>query len=453
MKQKYFSTLLLSLLFGITNAQNNALQMSNDSYFSCYNVNNINYSDYYLNESSFTIEYDFYLNALTNFNARISSLADSGLYAKPIHFYVNDTGASILSLGNGYSEEVIPGMPTFNVQQWYHIALVVTNDAAKNVKVYVNGIPMVDYNFTTTLEGFYNQNRLNLGANSSYSWTNVGNAKYDNFRIWSTARTASEIANNYASCVARNEPGLVSYFNFDGFNGNQIENLATNSLNYNLFYVYNSYSYVTGSGCSITPLQAPIYVSGGFNAIFYYVDQVNGKPHYKTDNYYCATNITQATCSGAASPFSEIVWENNQWKMRSAYCVMYLSEECGPAEFNGINDNIIGINSNDTPLPPCTGWTNNLTITTSDCTTLATVSQKLEDHITIYPNPTHTILNIEVKEEVTIQVFDVMGKMILFRNNVLNSEKINLTNYPNGVYLVKVTDATGNNKSYKIIKE
>ncbi|CAD0004390.1 LamG-like jellyroll fold domain-containing protein [Flavobacterium salmonis] len=449
MKQKYFITVLLSLLFGITNAQNNALQMSNDSYFSSYNRNSSFYSDYYLNSTSFTIEYDFYLNASNNYNAQFSSFASNGVVAKPIHFYVNNTGASALLLGNGTTEEAVPGMPTFNAQQWYHIAFVVTNSGTKNVKVYVNGVPTIDYNFTATLDGFDGLTDINLGATSYSSTTNTGNAKYDNFRIWSSARTATEIANNYASCLVGNEPGLVSYFNFDGYNGRRIENLFTYSPEYSIFYIFNNYSFVSGSGCATPPLYDPITVTGDFNATFYYAGQINGKPNYKTDRVDCGINTSQARCASSPS-YSEIIWENNQWIIRTGGCVWELGEACVPVSYSGL---AVGINSNDTTLPPCAGWTSNVTVYTTHCTTLATTNQKLEENISIYPNPTPNILNVEVKEKVTIKVFDVMGKMILVRNNVLDSEKINLTNFPNGVYLVKVTDATGNNKSYKIIKE
>lgn len=446
MKQKYFLTLVLSLLLGILNAQNNALQISNDSYFGSYR--SWLFNDYYLNSNSFTIEYDFYLNASNNYNARFSSFADNGVVAKPIHFYVTNTGASTLLLGNGTTEEGVPGMPTFNTQQWYHIAFVVTNSGTKNVKVYVNGVPTIDYNFTATLDGFNELTKINLGATTYSSITNTGNAKYDNLRIWSSARTASEIANNYASCLVGNESGLVSYFNFDGYNGSRIKNLATNSPDYTRFDVFNNYSYQTGGGCTTTPLYDPIRVTGDFNATFYYVGQINGKPHYKTDPWDCATNTTAARCVGTPS-ISELFWENNQWIIRNVSCVYdSVGEECFSLQYSSV-----GINLNNTPLPPCAGWTSNVTVYTTHCTTLATVNQELEENITIYPNPTHNILNVEAKEKVSIQVFDALGKMILVRNNVQNTEKINLTSYPSGLYLVKVSNATGNNKSYKIIKE
>lgn len=448
MKHKYFITVLLSLLFGITNAQNNALQISNDSYFGSYDRSWL-FNDYYLNSNSFTIEYDFYLNTLNNYNARFSSFANNGVVAKPIHFYVTNTGTSTLLLGNGTTEEAVPGMPTFNAQQWYHIALVVTNSGTKNVKVYVNGMPTIDYNFNATLDGFDELTRINLGATTHSSITNTGNAKYDNFRIWSSARTASEIANNYVSCLVGNESGLVSYFDFDGYNGSRIKNLATNSPDYTRFNVFNNYSYQTGGGCTTTPLYDPIRVTGDFNATFYYVGQINGKPHYKTDRWDCASNTSQSRCAGAPF-FYELIWENNQWIIRDYGCVWELGEACVPMVFTGLR---VGVNSDDTPLPPCTGWTSNVTVYTTHCTTLATVNQVLEKNIGLYPNPTNDYFTITTKEDVTIQILDAFGKTIITKTDFFGEQKIDLTNYPNGLYLVKVTNTSGHNKSYKIIKK
>ena len=448
MKQKYLFTLFLSLLFGITNAQNNALQISNDSYFGSYDRSWL-FNDYYLNSNSFTIEYDFYLNALTNYNARFSSFANNGVVAKPIHFYVTNTGTSILLLGNGTTEEAVPGMPTFNAQQWYHIALVVTNSGTKNVKVYVNGLPTIDYNFNATLDGFDELTKINLGATTHSSITNTGNAKYDNFRIWSSARTASEIANNYVSCLVGNETGLVSYFDFDGYNGSRIKNLATNSPDYTRFNVFNNYSYQTGGGCTTTPLYDPIRVTGDFNAIFYYVDQINGKPHYKTDRWDCATNTTQARC--AVAPFLyELIWENNQWIIRDYGCVWELGEECVPiVNFIG---RPVGLNSDDTPLPPCAGWTSNVTVYTTHCTTLATVNHVLEKIIALYPNPTNNLLNIDATENLEVKIFDMLGKLMYSNNVSTGSNTLDISNYNAGVYFLNATNNSGKTNTIKVIK-
>ena len=72
MKQKYFLTFLVSFGFILTFGQNNAINLtgSNGFYFSGPNGT----TNYELNATNFTVEYDFYLNAPANQNARFSFL-------------------------------------------------------------------------------------------------------------------------------------------------------------------------------------------------------------------------------------------------------------------------------------------------------------------------------------------------------------------------------------------
>src|SRR6476646_4746127 len=110
---------------------------------------------------------------------------------------------------------------------------------------------------------------MSLRATYFNSAANVGNAKFDNLRIWSSARTATEIANNYVTCLTKNETDLVSSFN--GYNGRFVKNLANNSFDNKNFPINSNYYYVHGCGCSVAPLYAPIDVGGLYTGIFCYV--------------------------------------------------------------------------------------------------------------------------------------------------------------------------------------
>ncbi|MBI9053109.1 MAG: T9SS type A sorting domain-containing protein [Bacteroidales bacterium] len=76
--------------------------------------------------------------------------------------------------------------------------------------------------------------------------------------------------------------------------------------------------------------------------------------------------------------------------------------------------------------------------------------------IRIYPNPSKGIFNIDISgsegEEKNIQVYDISGKKIQEVRNFNNTEKIDLSNYPSGLYFVRVLV---NDKLYleKIIKQ
>jgi hypothetical protein len=64
-------------------------------------------------------------------------------------------------------------------------------------------------------------------------------------------------------------------------------------------------------------------------------------------------------------------------------------------------------------------------------------------NLNLYPNPTNSILNIEIKNELsngTVEVYDMLGKQIfkltITSNNV---SKIDVSNWNNGLYLVKIS--------------
>jgi len=82
-------------------------------------------------------------------------------------------------------------------------------------------------------------------------------------------------------------------------------------------------------------------------------------------------------------------------------------------------------------------------------TTLSTdeVSKSKTD---IYPNPTKGEINIKTDKKIkSSTVFDLSGKALLQSN----SEKVNISSYAKGTYLLKVEFADGSTKTEKVIKD
>jgi hypothetical protein len=78
-----------------------------------------------------------------------------------------------------------------------------------------------------------------------------------------------------------------------------------------------------------------------------------------------------------------------------------------------------------------------------------------ENTYNFYPNPVNETLNFSYtnSEPINVQLFDVAGKLLLSKQNVVNNEQINFNDKPKGSYLVKVTDSKNNElKTVKIIK-
>lgn len=88
-------------------------------------------------------------------------------------------------------------------------------------------------------------------------------------------------------------------------------------------------------------------------------------------------------------------------------------------------------------------------------TALAVENFSENPQITIYPNPTNGVFNIDLKNEVkNIKVINILGK-IIYNENISASaigttKSINLTDFANGIYFVNVSNAFGTS-NYKLI--
>ena len=83
---------------------------------------------------------------------------------------------------------------------------------------------------------------------------------------------------------------------------------------------------------------------------------------------------------------------------------------------------------------------------------LETESFESAVNISIYPNPTNSIVNLKVNETVSVEIFDLLGKSINDSKIETGIATFDFSNYPSGVYLVKATNNNGATKTYKIIK-
>lgn len=70
--------------------------------------------------------------------------------------------------------------------------------------------------------------------------------------------------------------------------------------------------------------------------------------------------------------------------------------------------------------------------------TLLGVDDLSQETISLYPNPTNGIVNIENAEGFQIEVYDILGKVIVTKANIAKQEIIDLTNLTSGVYYVKL---------------
>ena len=75
----------------------------------------------------------------------------------------------------------------------------------------------------------------------------------------------------------------------------------------------------------------------------------------------------------------------------------------------------------------------------------------VDDMVSIYPNPTSSILNIEAENLVSISIFDMSGKIVYFADENCSATSIDLSGFANAEYMVKVETKDGSSLK-RIIK-
>ena len=92
------------------------------------------------------------------------------------------------------------------------------------------------------------------------------------------------------------------------------------------------------------------------------------------------------------------------------------------------DNNVIFINNGSYGYGASSYFTTNGTLSSSD---------QVLTNIAMYPNPTNSILNIENAENSTIEIYDLLGRLILTRSNISLHEKIDVSNLNAGTYLIR----------------
>jgi len=131
-----------------------------------------------------------------------------------LSFYYGTTG------GNAWPYQGFNSGVSLVLDEWVHIAIVrdLTN---MQLYWYMNGVLVnqIAANYPTAA----------AGGNTAYignGYVNNYNGQIDEFRIWNTARSQSDINTTKSSCLLGNETGLVAYYQVEDAPGNSLADLT-----------------------------------------------------------------------------------------------------------------------------------------------------------------------------------------------------------------------------------
>ncbi len=98
-------------------------------------------------------------------------------------------------------------------------------------------------------------------------------------------------------------------------------------------------------------------------------------------------------------------------------------------------------------------WQSGSAVTTGDtCATLSNSSFEAISTLKVYPNPSTGIFTIASEEELTITVYDIVGKVIKTQTISNDNNILDISNYNAGVYFLNTVNTQGETKTFKLIK-
>jgi len=204
MKQNYILASLLMLLFTALNAQStNALNF--DGVNDVVAINNVT-------TSSFTLEANIKL--LNNSPTGSVAYQGAGIMDSDVGGYANDFAFSVLnnklSFWDGSLNQTVNGNINLFDGNWHHVALV--RDANVGAALYVDGV--LDNQSNSPSSTILNANpKIYIGA--AFIDNRYLNVDIAEVRIWSTARTATEINSNKSTRLTLPQTDLISYYKFN----------------------------------------------------------------------------------------------------------------------------------------------------------------------------------------------------------------------------------------------
>ena len=99
-------------------------------------------------------------------------------------------------------------------------------------------------------------------------------------------------------------------------------------------------------------------------------------------------------------------------------------------------------------------WLSGSSVVTGDtCATLSSDAFELNSlAVQAYPNPSSGIFQLQIQEEARLEVYDLMGKIVLDKSVPAGAVSFDLSEQAPGMYLLKITNRSGNTAACRIVK-
>ena len=385
---------------------------------------NINIGTFTTQNFNYTHEFRFKTTSAnsTIFNFSDTGMPNSGGFNKTIYLQ----NGNLVSYVYNNTENYITSTATFNDNNWHHVTEIVTFTERR---LYVDGTLIgTDTSFSNQNFGYIVLGASNLTPGVYFE------GEIDEVRIWNTALAIDDV-NATGNCQLQgDEANLLAYYQFnqgtDATDNTSVTTLidaTANAYNGNLInfsLTGNTSNWLAGSPIGAAPI-------------------VTMQPQDQTITETDTAVVFTVSASNVTSYQWEVFLEDGEgdaW--------MPLDDSFTDPDISGSTTNTLTISGDNVSFvvgfqfrvvmngtASCNVISNEVTVTDE---TLS-VSNFLINEVKVFPNPTTDNVKITLSkvQDFEISVYDLNGRLLLNSKNRSDAFLLNLTDYQNGIYIIK----------------
>ena len=352
---------------------------------------------------------------------------------------------------------------------WHHWA--VTYDAVSTARtIYRDGVQVANGSSPSSFLGTGN---LKIGRAYNAD-NNYFNGVVDEVRIWTVAKTQSEIQTDMNSCLTGTETGLLAYYQFEDGTGTTLTDITPNGNDGTLQNMDPNTDWVQGStvcsSCNLEMTQT-ITINVGNNSASsisptacHSYTSPSGNYTWTTSNTYMDTIPNAVGCDSVMTINLTI---NTVSDLTTTTTGVSISANNTGATYQWLDCNnsfaIIPGENNQAFTATANGsyaveLTENSCVDTSACvaiTTVGVIENAFGDALKVYPNPTDGEMSIDLggnHTNASVIIRNALGQEVMRQS--FNGSNILQLNVPGevGIYFIEI-NADGKRATLKVLKE